>query len=265
MKSCKRALLTAYDYAVFYFCLIEFCVLSFAWSAIAAVLHLLLPEKIGRKVGRFGIMMGFRIFLGSLALSGRFRFDLRALEALRSEEALLIAPNHPSLWDAVIMASRLPKVACIMKAKIINDFFVGGGARLARYVTNDSLRQMIVMAVEDLRRGNQVLLFPEGTRTLHPPIGKLKGSLGVIASRAQVPVQTLLIEVDSPFLAKGWPIYKKPPLPLTYRVRLGRRFPAPVDSAAFMAELEQYFIEQLGHPAALPATPLAAREAAAID
>src|SRR3569833_2578847 len=132
MKSCKRALLTAYDYAVFYFCLIEFCDLSFAWSAIAAVLHLLLPEKIGRKVGRFGIMMGFRIFLGSLALSGRFRFDLRALEALRSEEALLLAPNHPSLWDAVIMASRLPKVACIMKAKINFYFFVGGGSRRAR-------------------------------------------------------------------------------------------------------------------------------------
>jgi len=265
MRFCTRAFLSAYDYAVFYFCLIEFCVLSFAWSAIAAVLHLLLPEHLGRKVGRFGVMMGFRIFLGSLALSGRFRFDLRALDAVRDEESLLIAPNHPSLWDAVIMASRLPKLACIMKAKIVNDFFVGGGARLARYVTNDSLRQMIVMAIEDLRRGNQVLLFPEGTRTLHPPIGKLKGSLGVIACRAQVPVQTVLIEVDSPFLAKGWPIYKKPPLPLHYRVRLGRRFPVPSDSVAFMQELEQYFTEQLSRPAEAMPHSLNAKEAATVD
>jgi hypothetical protein len=42
-------------------------------------------------------------------------------------------------------------------------------------------------------------------------------------------------------LSKGWPLFRKPSLPITYRVRLGKRFATPVDAAEFTAELEAYF------------------------
>ncbi len=35
-----------------------------------------------------------------------------------NERGLIIAPNHPSLIDVVLVASRLPRVTCIMKAEI---------------------------------------------------------------------------------------------------------------------------------------------------
>jgi len=250
MKSCLRALLAAYGYAVFYLGLLGFGLLCLLWSLFAVVLHPLLPTRLGRPLGRWVIMAAFRLFLGSLSLSGRFRFDLRELDALRGEKALIIAPNHPSLWDAVLIVSRLPDVACVMKADVINNIFLGAGARLARYICNESLRRMIVLAVADLQRGSRLLLFPEGTRTVRPPIGPLKGSIGVIASRAGVPVQTVIIETDSLFLTKGWPVYRKPRLPMHYRVRLGRRFEAPADGAVLMNELEQYFAAELGTPGA---------------
>jgi 1-acyl-sn-glycerol-3-phosphate acyltransferase len=265
MKSCLRILLTVYDCIVFYVGLLEFCLISLIWSALAALLHPFLPRDLGRRVGRIGIMSGFRLFLGTLALSGRFKFDLSALDQLRRDQSLIIAPNHPSLWDAVMMASRLPNVACIMKAVVVNNILLGGGARLARYIRNDSLRSMIHLAVADLQHGNHVLLFPEGTRTVQPPIGSLKGSIGVIASRAKAPVQTVFIETDSPFLSKGWPAYKKPPMPMTYRVRLGRRFEPPADSSAFVAELERYFIDQLAQPARSVRLPAQSTEAVAAD
>lgn len=266
MKACLRLLLTGYDYAVFYFGLLWFGLLCLLWTMIAVLLHPLMPSDAGRRLGRFVIMAAFRMFLGSLSISGRFRFDLTALDALRDEKSLIIAPNHPSLWDAVLMVSRLPDVACIMKAEIISNVFLGAGARLARYIRNESLRQMIVLAVADLQRGSRVLLFPEGTRTVRRPIGPLKGSIGVIACRAKAPVQTVFIETDSPFLTKGWPVYKMPPMPMSYRVRLGRRFDAPEDSAAFVAELEQYFMQELGtaQPASAPA-PLPHLEAVEAD
>ena len=78
--------------------------------------------------------------------------------------------------------------------------------------------------------------------------------------RAKVPVQTVLIETDSPFLAKGWPIYKVPRLPLAYRVRLGRRFDPPEDGALFMTELEQYFADALTGPARAFKKPVAEAE-----
>jgi 1-acyl-sn-glycerol-3-phosphate acyltransferase len=245
MKSLARILLAAYDYTVFYLGLLEFVLLCLLWSALAGVLYLVLPRETGCRIGRIGIMLGFRIFLASLTLSGRFKFDLRPLDDLRNKKAMIIAPNHPSLWDAVMMASRLPNVACIMKSVIVNNILLGGGARLARYIRNDSVRSMISLAVQDLQNGNHVLLFPEGTRTVEPPIGALKGSIGVIACRAKASVQTVLIETNTPFLSKGWPAYRKPPLPLSYRVRLGRHFDPPSSSAAFVAELQHYFTVSL--------------------
>lgn len=250
MKFPARTLLALYDHVVFYTGLLEFALISLAWSMLATVLHFLLPQRLASRIGRVGIMLSCRLFLASLALSGRFRFDLRALDTLRTEQAMIIAPNHPSLWDAVMMASRLPDAVCIMKAAILNNVLFGGGARLARYIPNDAIRSMISLALDNLQAGRHVLLFPEGTRTVRPPIGKITGAIGVIASRARVPVQTVLVSTDSPFLSKGWPPYRKPRLPLRYSVRLGRRFDAPCNSAAFVNELQQYFAEALNPLAA---------------
>jgi 1-acyl-sn-glycerol-3-phosphate acyltransferase len=252
MKLAARALLAAYDRMVFTLGLVEFVLLSLAWSLLASLLHLVLPQKLGQRVGRLGFMLSCRLFLATLTLSGRFHFDLRPLDALRHEKAMIIAPNHPSLWDAVMMASRLPDMACIMKAAILDNVLLGGGARLSGYIPNDAIRRMICLALANLRGGSHVLLFPEGTRTVTPPIGRITGAVGVIACRARVPVQTLLVDTDSRFLSKGWPAWRKPELPLTYRVRLGRRFDAPTNSAAFVRELQDYFCHALTQAAPAP-------------
>ncbi len=248
MKFFPHILLRVYEYAVFYLGILWFALLCLVWTLFAVVLYPLMPQTPGRQLGRVAIMIIFRIFLKTLALSGRFRFDLSALDALRDEKSLIIASNHPSLWDAVLIVSRLPDIACIMKAEIVGNLFLGAGARLARYICNQSARQMVMLAIENLTCGSRVLLFPEGTRTVRAPIGPLKNSIGVIAHRAHAAVQTVIIETDSPFLTKGWPVHRMPPLPMTYRVRLGRRFNAPANSNALMAELEQYFADELSAP-----------------
>ena len=84
-------------------------------------------------------------------------------------------------------------------------------------------------------------MYAEGTRTTQHPINPLVGSDGLIAKHANVPVQTLLIETDSPYLSKGWPLFTRPDLPITYRLRLGLRFEPPTDVAAFTAELDRYY------------------------
>ncbi|NMM25738.1 MAG: 1-acyl-sn-glycerol-3-phosphate acyltransferase [Glaciimonas sp.] len=249
MKFCLRILLTAYDYLVCWVGLIWVGLLLLLWSLVALILHPLLPAGLGRALGRLAIMTVFRLTLATLTLSGRFHFDLRELDVLRKDKSVIIASNHPSLWDVVLIASRLPDLACIMKAEILGNIFLGGGARLARYISNASPRKMVMLAVQELQRGSHLLLFPEGTRTVRRPIGPLTAGIGVIAYRAQAPVQTILIETDSPFLSKEWPLFKKPRLPMHYRVRVGKRFPAPENSAALMAELTRYFATQLAAPA----------------
>jgi 1-acyl-sn-glycerol-3-phosphate acyltransferase len=89
------------------------------------------------------------------------------------------------------------------------------------------------------------VIFPEGTRTVNFPVDPCTPSTGLIAKRSGVPVQTLLIEFSTPYLGKAWPLFRPPPLPLSCRIRLGRRFAPPVDVAAFTGELDAYFRAQL--------------------
>jgi 1-acyl-sn-glycerol-3-phosphate acyltransferase len=127
----------------------------------------------------------------------------------------------------------------------MKNVFLGSGSRLARFVSNESSRQMVKESVAHLKEGAVLLLFPEATRTTRGPINPLVGSVGVIAKHADVPVQTLMIETDSPYLSKGWPLFRRPSLPITYRVRLGKRFTPAQDVAAFTAELDAYYRSEL--------------------
>jgi 1-acyl-sn-glycerol-3-phosphate acyltransferase len=149
------------------------------------------------------------------------------------------------LIDALLILTRHPNIVCVMKGALMRNIFLGSGSRLARYVRNDSSRQMIKESVAHLREGGVLLLFPEGTRTTRSPINPLVGSVGLIAKRADVAVQTLVIETDSPYLSKGWPLFRRPTLPITYRVRLGRRFAPPTDVPAFTEELDRYYRHEL--------------------
>lgn len=158
---------------------------------------------------------------------------------------MIIAPNHPCLLDAFFIISRLSNVACIMKASILDNIFLGAGARLAGYIRNDAPMDMIRRAVEELKSGRPLLLFPEGTRTVQAPVNAFKASTALIAARAGVPVQTVFIETDSAYMSKGWPLYRKPAMPITYGVRLGRRFEPQDDARAFTQELHQYFAREL--------------------
>ena len=100
-------------------------------------------------------------------------------------------------------------------------------------------------AVEDFQNGSHLLLFPEGTRTTQDPVNVFSGSIGIIANKGQVPVQTVLIETDSQYLRNGWPLFKKAPMPIAYRIRLGKRFDPPTNTQAFMTELHDYFANEL--------------------
>jgi hypothetical protein len=51
----------------------------------------------------------------------------------------------------------------------------------------------------------------------------------LIAQLAKVPIQTVIIETDSPYLRKGWPLLRPPPAPVVVRVRLGPRFEPQAD------------------------------------
>ena len=241
----RRPLKILYEYFALYSSLALLGLICLTWSVFALPLYIILPRRAGTAIGRRGIMSGFRLYAWSLSITRTYLLDLHDIDSLKGGPPLILAPNHPCLIDALLILTRHPNIVCVMKSALMKNVFLGAGSRLARYVPNESSRQMIKESVAHLKDGGVLLLFPEGTRSTRAPINAFVGSVGLIAKHANVPVQTLVIETDSPFLSKGWPLFRRPDLPITYRVRLGKRFDPPTDVPAFTAELDRYYRQEL--------------------
>ena len=248
----QRRLPAIYEYFCLYAGLTALGVMCLGWSLFAALLHPFMGEGGGRRLGRRAITGIFHVYVRLLGALGACRFDISALDELRDQGPMILAPNHPCLLDAVMVIARLPNVACIMKASLMSNPFLGGGSRLARYIPNARPLQMVYAACDELSRGSQLLMFPEGTRTLRYPVNEITPSVALIARRAKVPVQVIIIETDSDYLSKGWPLFRRPPMPIHYRIRLGRRFDPPRDAGVFGAELEACFAEELARAEFVP-------------
>ncbi len=218
---------------------------SLLWNLVALPLYWLLPKRVGRTLGRQGVAWVYGSFWRVATATGMLRLDAEALRPLRDEPGLVVVANHPSMLDAMMLVAELPRGACIMKASLLRNPFLGPGARLARYIPNDSPHGMIRAAVAALQEGGQLVLFPEGTRTQQWPLSPLTGSFAVIAKRARAPVQTVFIDTDSPYLGKGWPIWRLPPLPIVFRARLGRRFEPRENHHELVAEVQAHLMQGL--------------------
>lgn len=240
LSACLRSL---YEYVVLYGSLAVFGMAGFVFTVVGAVLYPLLPRRIGARVGRRIMTFLCKSYIGFITSSGIVKCDLSALDALSGDESIIIAPNHPSLIDVILVGSRLSNMVCIMKANIQDNILFGGGARLAGYIRNDSTGNMVRTAVSELKQGCQLLIFPEGTRTVRQPVNGFKSAFALIARKTGVPVQAVFIETNTPFLGKGWQLSKKPQFPLVYRVKLGKRFEANSDTKLFVEDLEKYFRE----------------------
>lgn len=240
-----RALRRAFQCTLFYVLLAHLGAMSLTWNLVSVLLYPFLTRAQGVVVGRAAISSVYRGFWTTAKWLGLMRIDDAALDVLDRDGGLIIAANHPSMLDALLVIARVPRGICIMRSSLMHNPFLGAGARLARYIRNDPPRGMIRSCVANLKAGGQLVLFPEGTRTVHAPINPFRPGITLIAQMAQVPIQTVVIEADTPYLGKGWPIWRAPEFPVRIRMRLGQRFAPEADHHGLLKRLEAYFAHEL--------------------
>ncbi len=242
----SKVLRSLYQWPAFYLVLLLLGCVQACWAVCAFVIRHAVDEERGQRIGRRVISRVFRHYFRLTGWMRLLKVDATALDAIDPHESMIIAPNHPSVLDALLLISRLENLNCIMKASVLDNLLLGAGARLAGYIRNDGPKRMLRLSIADLRQGGQLIIFPEGTRTTAAPVNEFKCGFAAMARIAGVPVQTVVIETDSPYLSKGWSVLRKPPhLPITMSVRLGRRFDVEQRVHQCVDGLHAYFVDEL--------------------
>lgn len=204
-----------------------------------------------RRLGQDSLAFSLGSFITGLARLGVIRVDdAELLGAAEMPGPIIIACNHPALWDAPLVLRRIGRVSCIMKADVEANPFLRSGARFAGFFPNLPRLTMIREAVGRLREGERLLLFPEGTRTCRERevINRFRPGLALLAKQSGAPVLPIFISTDSPYLGKGWPIWKMPRLPISVSFRVGETMTILPNERVrdFSERLEERFRAGLG-------------------
>jgi 1-acyl-sn-glycerol-3-phosphate acyltransferase len=147
-----------------------------------------------------------------------------------------------------LILSRVHRGVCLMKASLTTNAFLATGAYLAGYISNQNAAQVVRDAVTALEDGSMLLIFPEGTRTERPPVNELQPGFALIAKRAGAPIQTVLLETTSPYLTKGWPLWRPPPFPMVFKARVGTAMMPSSQTQETARQLQSYFEGELSAP-----------------
>lgn len=203
-----------------------------------------------RAAGQRVLSRVFRVCLKGLTVLGIVRIDDRELaERVPLKGPLVIAANHPALWDSLLIIRHCEAISCIMKASLLSNPLLRGGALFAGFLPNAPRLKMIRSAVERLDSGGQLLLFPEGTRTREENgvVNPFFQGMALIVKQSGAAVLPVFIRTNSPYLGKGWPIWKMPDFPVTISVRPGELLKVGEGEKAreFSERVEGIFREQL--------------------
>lgn len=202
----------------------------------------------GREIGQIILKIFFRGFVGLLKCLGVIECEYVGFDRLQAAVGpMIIAPNHPALWDAVMVIAEVDRTSCVMKASLLRNPLLFCGSTAAGFISNEPSHKMMRSAIERLKGNERLVFFPEGTRT-RPENGRINpftGGLAVIAKNSGAPVWPIFLQTSSPYLSKGWPIWRLPHQKIRIRLMVGEPIchdPA-MDSHLFLETLRQRYID----------------------
>ncbi len=154
----------------------------------------------------------FAAHIWLMKVLGVLSYTIKGMENAGTGHNQLIIANHPTLIDVVFLVSLFPKVDCVVKEGVVNNPFMRGVVVPARYISSDDSGELLDACVARLKSGGNLLLFPEGTRSVHGQSLEFKLGAASVAVRAGAEILPITIHCTQPgFLAKHVPWYRVPP------------------------------------------------------
>jgi long-chain acyl-CoA synthetase len=114
----------------------------------------------------------------------------------------ILAPNHESFFDGLYLAAALKmktmkKSYFYAKKKHVNNPFLRFIASTNNVMVmdiNKDLKESIQKLAEVLRKGKNVIIFPEGTRTKTGKLGDFKKTFAILSKELDIPVVPVAIK-----------------------------------------------------------------------
>ncbi|CAA7626562.1 1-acyl-sn-glycerol-3-phosphate acyltransferase [Magnetospirillum sp. UT-4] len=218
---------------------------------------LLTPDRARRRARIQAVLHhGLRLYCFGMRF---LRFaDIRTtgIERLRGLKGTLLIANHPSLLDVVMILAAIPNVQCVVKGALWRNPFFRITVEGAGYLRNDLAPEDLVAAcVAALRAGDNLVLFPEGTRTVPGMAMPLHRGFATIALEAGADIQLITMGCDPPILCKGVPWWWTPSRRTAFSMEVGEKLPAsafPDRHRALAARqlvdfIRNYYADKVGH------------------
>ena len=121
-----------------------------------------------------------------------FRAEVEGVENVPKDGPVILAANHMSNWDPPFLACFLPRTVSYMaKQELFKNPIFGAAIRSCyAFPVKRGAADLtaIKTAIQLLKDGHCLALFPEGTRSRTGEVGKAEAGVGLIAARSKAPV-----------------------------------------------------------------------------
>ena len=144
------------------------------------------------------------------------------LEKLNPNEKYIVACNHASNMDPVIIGAFFPRrLRYLAKEELFVNWFLGTSIRALGAVPvsradNASAAGALRGFMKLYQEGNDVLIFPEGGRTLDGNLQPLEGGVAVIASHTRAPILPVFIHGSFKAMPPGSALIKPVKIKVTF-------------------------------------------------
>ena len=178
--------------------------------------YLLLPFASTRHAGLRIVRKSWRGMVWLFTATRLIRVDA---SDLGNVSGCILAANHPSLIDVVLLTALLPDTFTVARHGLKDNFLI---SPIVRKIFLPDDETLLPQATSLLASGSNILIFPEGSRT--PADGELRPfhrGTAQLAIRTGAPLRPIRIDVSRRILGKHQSILDMGTRPIVYTFHLG--------------------------------------------
>ena len=162
-----------------------------------------------RKAGHHFISVMFRFFVLFMKVIRGSTLTAKDKRKFRSLKSSIVVANHPSLLDVVMLISLIPDADCIVNSYLVGKNIVHLIASNLYIPTSLHYDEIMEKCISSLSSGSNLIIFPEGTRSLPSGQNKFKKGAARISIVSGCPIVPVYIGGnDKRGLRKHDPIFK---------------------------------------------------------